>query len=336
MKRKLLTVLLFVSCLLKIQAIENSPPPIIPLPTHLQMMNGSFELNSDIVIAVADHTRFGSEAEYLQSLLQSILGKEISISQNIKKKGIEIKYNATLPSAEAYKLDIASDKVVIAAKDGHGAFNAIQTLRQIIPLNVQGSVSLPNLKIEDAPGFDWRGTHMDVSRHFFNLDYVKKHLDRLAFYKFNKLHWHLTDDQGWRIEIKQYPKLTSVGAWRTLDNKHDSICIERSKENPNFEIDPRFIHQKDGKTVYGGFYTQDEIKEVIAYAKERHIEIIPEVDMPGHMMAAIRAYPFLLDGEAGWGELFSHRFVRVKKMFMHLQKMYLVRLLIYFPPNMSI
>ncbi|MCD7900782.1 MAG: family 20 glycosylhydrolase [Bacteroides sp.] len=304
MKRKLLTVLLFVSCLLKIQAIENSPPPIIPLPTHLQMMNGSFELNSDIVIAVADHTRFGSEAEYLQSLLQSILGKEISISQNIKKKGIEIKYNATLPSAEAYKLDIASDKVVIAAKDGHGAFNAIQTLRQIIPLNVQGSVSLPNLKIEDAPGFDWRGTHMDVSRHFFNLDYVKKHLDRLAFYKFNKLHWHLTDDQGWRIEIKQYPKLTSVGAWRTLDNKHDSICIERSKENPNFEIDPRFIHQKDGKTVYGGFYTQDEIKEVIAYAKERHIEIIPEVDMPGHMMAAIRAYPFLLDGEAGWGELF--------------------------------
>jgi len=241
----------------------------------------------------------------LQSLLQSVLGKKIAISNKAEKKGIDIKYDATLSSNESYKLGINSDKVIISAKSGQGVFYAIQTLRQIMPSNSHSSLLLPNLKIEDSPAFVWRGMHLDVSRHFFNMDYLKKHIDRLAYYKFNKFHIHLTDDQGWRLEIKQYPKLTSEGAWRTLNNKHDSICIERSKDNPNFEIDPRFIHEKDGKKVYGGYYTQEEIKELIRYAQQRHVEIIPEVDMPGHMMAAIRAYPFLVDGEAGWGELFS-------------------------------
>jgi hexosaminidase len=305
MKRILLIAFLIIGGLLKLQASENPQLPIIPYPTNIQMLDGNFVLDGSVVVYVSDSKKFESEAVYLQSLLQSVKGEKVIISNKSGNKGIEIKYDETLASKESYKLDINSDKVVISAKDGQGAFYAIQTLRQIMPSNYQNTIVLPNLKIEDSPAFVWRGMHLDVSRHFFNMDYLKKHIDRLAYYKFNKFHIHLTDDQGWRLEIKQYPKLTSEGAWRTLNNKHDSICIARSKDNPNFEIDPRFIHEKDGKKVYGGYYTQKEIKELIAYAQERHVEIIPEVDMPGHMMAAIRSYPFLVDGEAGWGELFS-------------------------------
>ena len=304
--KKLLFIIFGLICIfLKMQAAEIIPPPIIPAPTNIQMLVGNFILDKNITISITDTPKFENEAKYLQSLLHSIIGREIPVSKIIKKGVIEFKYDATLSSGESYKLSITSDKITISAKEGQGAFYAIQTIRQIIPLNSQEVVSLPNLKIEDSPGFTWRGMHLDISRHFFGADYLKKHIDRLSFYKFNKLHLHLTDDQGWRIEIKQYPKLTSEGAWRTLDNKHDSICIERSKDDPNFEIDPRYIHEKDGQKIYGGYYTQEQMKELIAYAKERHIEIIPEVDMPGHMMAAIKSYPFLLDGEAGWGELFS-------------------------------
>jgi hexosaminidase len=147
--------------------------------------------------------------------------------------------------------------------------------------------------------------HLDVSRHFFSIDYLKKFIDLLALYKFNKLHLHLTDDQGWRIEIRKYPKLTEEGAWRTFNNQ-DSACMLKSKNNPDFVIDPKHIIRKDGKTLYGGFYTQKEMKGVVAYALARHIDIIPEIDMPGHMMAAINSYPFLTsNGENKWGKLFT-------------------------------
>jgi len=306
MKRILIIIYIIVGCLFEIQASEKMQQlAIIPYPTNIQLLDGNFLLDGNVSISPKYPKEFNNEVKYLQSLLENIVGKQIAISEKANKTIIEIKYDNDLQSKESYKLDISSDKITISAKDGQGVFYAIQTLRQIMPLDNQNSVLLPNLKIEDSPAYKWRGMHSDVSRHFFNIDYLKKHIDRLSFYKFNKLHLHLTDDQGWRIEIKQYPKLTSEGAWRSLNNKHDSICIERSKENPNFEIDPRFIHEKNGEKVYGGFYTQEEMKDLIAYAQERHVEIIPEVDMPGHMMAAIRSYPFLVDGEAGWGELFS-------------------------------
>jgi len=127
----------------------------------------------------------------------------------------------------------------------------------------------------------------------------------MALYKMNKLHLHLTDDQGWRIEIKKYPKLTEEGAWRTLNNQ-DSACMKKAADNPDFNIDEQHIIHKNGKTLYGGFYTQAEMKALVAYAAERHIDIIPEIDMPGHMMAAINAYPFLTcNGENKWGTLFT-------------------------------
>ncbi len=323
----------FCSILLFGQNQSNNTPAIIPYPSSVQFGEGDFNFDKETRLLVTDTERFGAEALYLQSLIKEVNGKELTItdaSKNHDSAGfIELRYDQAIKTKEAYSLDISPAKVVITASDGHGAFNAIQTLKQLL---LQNKNSLPVLKIEDSPAFTWRGMHLDVSRHFFTMEYLKKHIDRLAFYKFNKFHLHLTDDQGWRLEIKKYPKLTEIGAWRTFNN-HDSACIVMAKENPNFNIDPRFIHQKDGKTIYGGFYTQKEMKELIQYAQERHIEIVPEVDMPGHMMAAIKAYPFLVDGEAGWGEIFSTPICPCKEDVYEFCKNVLSEIIDLFPSN---
>lgn len=166
-------------------------------------------------------------------------------------------------------------------------------------------IVLPAVVIKDAPVYAWRGMHLDVSRHFFSIDYLRKFIDVMALYKLNTFHLHLTDDQGWRIEIKKYPKLTENGAWRTLNNQ-DSACMRRATDNPDFAIDPAHIIEKDGKKLYGGYYTQAEMRALVAYAAGKHITIIPEIDMPGHMMAAINQYPYLsCDGQSVFGKLFS-------------------------------
>lgn len=290
------------------QNSEKKQLSLIPYPVDVETRSGQFGLNSNTHIVLSKDTKFENEASLLQSMLSGIISDRIETTKKESvnlKNVIEFKYDDTQKEKESYVLDISADKITIQAKDAHGAFNAIQTLGQLLPsITNQGAASLPALKIKDTPAFSWRGMHLDVSRHFFTIDYLKKHIDRLAYYKFNKFHLHLTDDQGWRIEIKKYPKLTEEGAWRTF-NSQDSACIAKSKENPNMEIDSRFIREENGKTLYGGFYTQDQIKDLIKYAEARHIEIIPEIDMPGHMMAAINAYPYLVDGEVGWGKLFS-------------------------------
>ncbi|HTI90772.1 MAG TPA: family 20 glycosylhydrolase [Puia sp.] len=169
----------------------------------------------------------------------------------------------------------------------------------------RGRIVLPAVVIKDAPAYAWRGMHLDVSRHFFSIDYLRKFIDLMALYKFNTFHLHLTDDQGWRIEIKKYPKLTENGAWRTFNNQ-DSVCMQRAVDNPDLVIDPAHIIEKDGKKLYGGYYTQAEMRALVAYAAGKHITIIPEIDMPGHMMAAINQYPYLsCDGQSVFGKLFS-------------------------------
>lgn len=299
-------ILFFLSSILSTAWAQNiKQPAIIPYPSEIQMGKGSFTLNSKTLLIMDDNNQFANEADYLQATIQQIIGSTLKTASNGANNIIKIKYAPQQNGKEAYSMEVTPFAITIAAGNGAGVFYAIQTLKQILPLSGKNSsVAVPVMKIQDNPAFTWRGMHLDVSRHFYTLDYLKKHVDRLAFYKFNKFHIHLTDDQGWRIEIKKYPKLTSEGAWRTF-NKHDSVCIKRSAENPNFIIDTRFIKEKDGQTIYGGFYTQEEMKDLIKYAQERHVEIIPEVDMPGHMMAAIKAYPELIEGDFTWGELFS-------------------------------
>jgi hexosaminidase len=302
-------VFLLICCgALTVQAQDASKFPLIPYPSHLVAGEGSFIITGKTNIVTAKE--FISEAGELNKLMLKALGKRLLIAKSNKPQSIKLVYDAALTAPEAYKLNISKSQLTIAAKDLAGVFHAIETIRQLLPVSIeQGTISkrlvLPVVTIEDQPAYAWRGMHLDVSRHFFSVAYLKKFIDRMALYKMNKLHLHLTDDQGWRIEIKKYPKLTEEGAWRTYNNQ-DSACMKRAKDNPDFIIDKEHIIQRDGKTLYGGFYTQQEMKGVVAYATARHIDIIPEIDMPGHMMAAINSYPFLTcNGENSWGKLFT-------------------------------
>ena len=277
---------------------------IIPYPQNIKKGEGYFKLTPQIQLITSDSDSLTNEVSYLQSLLSSELG--VSLNTQKGQNSIELKLSENIKESEGYTLNISNNKITISAADKAGIFYAIQTLNQLLLLNNCTSVNseIPVLEITDSPAFYWRGSMLDVSRHFLTIDYLKRHIDRLAFYKLNKFHIHLTDDQGWRVEIKKYPKLTTVGGYRSFNN-HDSICAELAKTNPDFENDSRFISTINGEQKYGGYYTQDELRDLVAYAGERHVEIIPEIDMPGHMMAAISAYPELVDGEIGWGELFS-------------------------------
>lgn len=279
------------------QSLENRYP-LVPYPQELTARSGSFTIDRHTVI-VADSRIFANEIEQLQSLLKMKL-KVTGVGTS--KNFIQFKLDSTITHDEGYILDIDKNDILISAKNNVGIFRAVETIRQLLPNKIEGltnysnigSWTVPDVYIKDFPIYEYRGMHLDVARHFFSFDYLEKFIDRLALYKFNKLHLHLTDDEAWRIEIKKYPKLTQEGAWRTFD-AHDSACIVRAKatDDPDMEIDPSHIKIVNGKEMYGGFYTQKQMKEIVAYAAQRHIDIIPEIDMPGHSRMAIKLYPFL-------------------------------------------
>lgn len=291
-------------------ATAQEPVPLIPYPAKLVADKGSFVVSPATTLQVSANARFENEVKQLGDLLANSFGKSLLQNATAATNQIRLRYDESLTTDEAYKISVTPQRVILSAKSPVGMFRAVQTIRQLLPHTVekesrQEQLQLPVIEIEDAPSFAWRGVHLDVSRHFFSLDYLKKLIDLMALYKLNKFHLHLTDDQGWRMEIKKYPKLTEEGAWRTF-NKQDSVCMERAKEDPDFIIDPKHIVQKAGKQVYGGFYTQEQLKDLVAFAAGRHVEIIPEIDMPGHMMAAINAYTYLsCDSTSAFGKLFS-------------------------------
>lgn len=298
--QSLLCLPAFIVCCSVIAQTKQTQYPLIPQPAQLKAQPGHFTINNKtVLVAPATNTTFYNETGFLRNLIQNYLGGNVlKFQQSAAANAIVLKYDASLKDAEAYTLNITPKTITLAAKDGAGMFYAIETLRQLLPAGVEtgkGSVlTVPCVQIADQPAFGWRGMMLDVSRHFFSMQYLKKYADMMALYKLNKLHLHLTDDQGWRIEIKKYPRLTSEGAWRTFDN-HDSACIAKADATGNDDLRPEAQHmvQKNGRTLYGGFYTQDEMREFIRYAASRHIEVIPEIDMPGHMMAAARIYPEL-------------------------------------------
>lgn len=202
----------------------------------------------------------------------------------------------------AYRLTLKPGHGVLEYRTEEGKNYGEQTVAQ---LRQKYGKELPAQTIVDYPAYPWRGLMLDVSRHFYSLEYLKETVRLLAYYKMNRLHLHLTDDEGWRIEIKSLPELTQKSAWRDLD-RHDSAVIRRTAVDPRIKLDPRFLQQVDGRLRYGGFYTQEEIKDLVQYAARYHVEIVPEIDMPGHMMAAIAAYPELCStGKPSWGSVFS-------------------------------
>ena len=248
---------------------------VIPLPKSIFLGKGSCYLNSKTSIQ-ADENSF--EANYLKQIIENQTGLKIKISPKFQSNCIQlIQKNADTinTNKESYELNIAANKITISAFSGQGIFYGIQTLIQLIPFEKKNEISIPWQHIADSPTFKWRGMHLDVARHFFPKESIKKYIDYLAMYKMNTFHWHLTDDQGWRIEIKKYPKLTQIGAWR------------------NGSMIGHYNEQKFDSEIHGGFYTQQDIKEIVAYATQRHITIIPEIEMPGHATAAIASYPEL-------------------------------------------
>lgn len=249
---------------------------IIPKPIDIQVKNGRFIIDQNTKVTADKDLKV--EAQYLAEILSLSTGKEIQFTDN--KGNINLIIDSSLESDEAYILSVNYNKVKISGKTAKGVFYGIQSLRQLIQKkalceNEFVIASIPATLITDAPRYAYRGMHLDVARHFFSVDFIKRYIDILAMHKMNSFHWHLTEDQGWRIEIKKYPKLTEIGAWRS----GTIVGNYPGSENDNLK--------------YGGYYTQEEVKEVIAYAAKNHITVIPEIELPGHSSAAIAAYPFL-------------------------------------------
>ena len=264
------TILTIISTIINLSAQTNNIN-IIPRPQGIKILDGYFTINSSIKFLCDEDTKM--IAEYFSNEVESLFGIKLNIrktsSDNAEINVIDLRLTKLdhSDSKEAYHLNITKEKIIITANEPNGIFYGIQSLRQLLPvkksLKSKNELLIPAVDIKDYPRFVHRGLNLDCCRHFMEKDFVKKHIDLLAYHKMNVLHWHLTEDQGWRIEIKKYPELTRIGAFRKYD---------------------------DG-TEYGGFYTQEDIKEVVEYAASRFITVIPEIELPGHSTAAIATYP---------------------------------------------
>ncbi|QJB32493.1 family 20 glycosylhydrolase [Chitinophaga oryzae] len=261
------------TCLLAQRKRVAAPAALIPLPVA-----ASWTADSAFVTAHAEIKAMSGlekDAALLKSYMERVGSRPVS--NRITAAVILSIDSVVVKQPEGYLLQVTPQQVKLTAHDAAGIGHGIATLQQLWKPAAGGGLVLPGAMITDYPRFGYRGMHLDVSRHFFSVDYIKQFIDQLALYKFNNFHWHLTDDQGWRIEIKKYPRLQEVSAWR------DQTMIGHKKELP---------HRFDGKK-YGGYYTQEQVKEVVAYAAARHINVIPEIEMPGHALAALEAFPAL-------------------------------------------
>lgn len=284
---------------------------ILPTPVSLTEQSGAFVFKDEMKIGVSDQSLFPAVG-YLQEILRNVVSSSVEVTADKNQVDVYFQLENTGGKPGSYKLQSTPEFIQVEANDYSGIISAITTIRQLLPaeVEIQGvkrTYSIPAVQIEDSPRFEWRGFMLDASRHFWNKEEVKHILDLMSLYKLNKFHWHLTDDQGWRIEIEKYPLLTEKGAWRKF-NTHDRTCMERAieEDNTDFLIPEDKIRIVEGDTLYGGYYTHDDIKEIVAYAAQRGIDVIPEIDMPGHFLAAISQYPDLAcDGLIGWGEIFS-------------------------------
>ena len=249
---------------------------VIPMPQSITLSNSDnqFVLHSGTLISyTSGNEDMARNAQFLQTYLTDQLGYTLRVEPGVASEGIVFKL-VEGQASEGYTITVDADRVLVEATSPAGIFYGIQTIRKAVPVEMGAVVGFPAGVIPDAPRFAYRGAHLDVCRHFFSVDSVKTYIDMLVLHNMNKFHWHLTEDQGWRMEIKQFPKLTEIGSVR-------NGTMIRKDWNSNDSIQ------------YGGFYTQDECREIVKYAADRYITVIPEIDMPGHMVAAVTAYPEL-------------------------------------------
>ncbi len=239
---------------------------LIPAPVNMTQTEGYFTVDGKTQIIVPENNQEVKKvAGFLAEALEQVLPAAVQVTDGDASNGIVFKLDASIKKEDEYKLTVDPETVVIAASSPKGLFYGVQTLLQLLPLEPSESFGIQALQIEDYSRFGYRGMHLDVGRHIFPVEFIKKYIDMLAMYKMNKFHWHLTEDQGWRIQIKKYPKLTEIAS-----NRVDT----------------------EG-TPYGGFFTQQEIREVVQYAADRYITVIPEIEMPGHCLSTLAAYPEL-------------------------------------------
>ncbi|MBW6459311.1 MAG: family 20 glycosylhydrolase [Bacteroidales bacterium] len=286
----LLTFVLATGC--SDRQTQKEPPDIIPRPANMTVKKGSFRISpqTTIWISIAG-THMEMVAEGLSQTLSRLTGEEIPVGLldgKPPKNSVLLAIDNTIArdfGQEGYILSVTPSNIIITAAEPMGLFYGIQTIYQLMPVEifsqeqdlVKGNLTIPCVEITDLPTFSWRGMHLDVSRHFFPKEFIKKYIDLIALHKMNVFHWHLTDDNGWRIEIKKYPLLTEVAAWRA-----DREGISWNKRAPA---------RLDEPATYGGFYTQDDIREIVQYAAERFITVVPEIEMPGHTSEVFSAYP---------------------------------------------
>ena len=291
MNKRILNLLafLFTINMFAVDRIWSENISIIPEPVSIKKEQGNFILPQNISISISGEKAYEPIARFIQTKISVATGRKVSLIQNkFKSATIKLFLNSEKDSVlgdEGYILSVNKKGVNISANQLAGLYYGAKSLIQLFPPEIERNDnnwskqwSIPCLLIVDYPRFGWRGLMLDASRHFFTVEETKKYIDTMSCYKFNILHWHLTDDDGWRIEIKKYPKLTEVGAWRVKREGNYGTFI------PPLPSEPR---------EYGGYYSQEQIKEIVAYAKERFIQIVPEIDVPGHSLAAIVAYPEL-------------------------------------------
>jgi len=266
-----LSLLLLLPAMMRAQEIS-----IIPKPASLKKGTGFFNLSRTTQIVLQDDGDLPA-ADFLNSYLEQLYGFKLAVSKTPANNSIRFytKKFIKAPDKDGYSFNSTASGIEVSGDTYAGTFYGMQTLLQLLPVTKAAMLKIPAVSVQDAPRFAYRGMHLDVCRNFFPLSFVKKYIDYIALHKMNYFHWHLTDDQGWRIEIKKYPKLAAIGGWR------------------NGTIIGRYPGTGNDGLHYGGFYTQDEVKEVVAYAAARHITVVPEIEMPGHASAAIAAYPEL-------------------------------------------
>ena len=260
-----------------ITTAQQKPLSLIPYPLEIKQQEGVFLLKNNMTVSSSlPQQDWKPLFSYFKDEMKKLYGITVTEAAKGKKADISFEMRRMPTSGKpAYKLEVNKNGVIITSNFSEPSFHAMQTFFQLIPVDKGSKREIPFVEIFDHARFNYRGLHLDVGRHFFPVSFIKKYIDYLAYHKLNTFHWHLTEDQGWRIEIKKYPKLTSVGGWR------NGTIIGRYPGNGNDNI------------KYGGFYTQAEIKEVVKYAQDRFIDVVPEIEMPGHSSAAIASYPWL-------------------------------------------